>query len=119
MKFLETIGIDVSKSWIDAKMHLAKHERRFDNSRAGYKSLTSWVEKALAIPKESILFAFEHTGLYSHGLSAFLTAKDYKFILIPALEIHRSMGIVRGKDDRIDAAKIALYAYRRKRKCSR
>jgi len=114
MKFQETIGIDISKQWFDARMHLAKEEKRFDNSQAGFKRLTLWVDKRLTIPKETILFAFEHTGLYSHGLSAYLTDHRFKFILIPALELHRSMGIVRGKEDRIDAAKIALYAYRRK-----
>jgi transposase len=114
MKFSETIGIDVSKSWIDARMHLARLERRFDNTSGGYKKLISWVEKNLLIPKESILFAFEHTGLYSYGLSCFLSSGGYHFILIPGLELHRSMGIVRGKEDRIDATKIALFAYRRK-----
>lgn len=114
MNFSEIIGIDVSKSWIDAKMHLGKHEKRFDNSRAGHKSLTLWVKKLTSISKESVLFAFEHTGLYSYGLSAFLSANEYHFILIPALELHRSMGIFRGKDDKIDATKIALYAFRRK-----
>jgi transposase len=114
MKFSETIGIDVSKMWIDAKMHLARQESRFDNTNGGYKKLIEWVEKKLSIPKESILIAFEHTGLYSYGLSCFLTSQGYPFILIPGLELHRSMGIVRGKEDRIDATKIALYAYRRK-----
>ncbi|MBW6459314.1 MAG: transposase [Bacteroidales bacterium] len=114
MKFSETIGIDVSKSWIDARMHLARQESRFDNTIGGYKKLIAWVEKSLVTPKESILFAFEHTGLYSYGLSCFLSSTGYYFTLIPGLELHRSMGIVRGKEDRIDATKIALYAYRRK-----
>lgn len=114
MKILETIGIDVSKNWIDARMHLARQERRFDNTIGGYRKLIAWVEKNLVLPKESILFAFEHTGLYSYGLSRFFSSGGYHFILIPGLELNRSMGIVRGKDDRIDATKIALYAYRRK-----
>lgn len=114
MKILETIGIDVSKSWIDAKMHVAHFEKRFDNTRVGYQNLFRWVENHLTINKDSILFAFEHTGLYSYGLSSHLSSLGYHFILIPTLELHRSMGITRGKDDRIDAAKIALYAYRRK-----
>jgi transposase len=114
MNFLETIGIDVSKDWIDARMHLALFEKRFDNSRPGYESLIKWVEKTLSVPKEALLFAFEHTGVYSFGLSSFLSSEGYRFILIPALELHRSMGITRGKEDRIDAAKIALYAFRRK-----
>lgn len=114
MKFSETIGIDVSKNWIDTRMHLARQERRFDNTIGGYRKLIAWVGKNLLTPKESILFAFEHTGLYSYGLSCFLSSAGYHFTLIPGLELHRSMGIVRGKEDRIDATKIALYAYRRK-----
>jgi transposase len=114
MKFSETIGIDISKSWIDARMHLARLERRFDNTIGGYKKLIKWVEKNLLLPKESILFAFEHTGLYSYGLSSFLSSGGYSFILIPGLALHRSMGIVRGKEDHIDATKIALFAYRRR-----
>jgi len=114
MEFLETIGIDISKQWFDARMHLAKQEKRFDNTQTGFKRMSLWIDKSLTVPKESILFAFEHTGLYSHGLAAYLSSQQLKFILIPALELHRSMGIVRGKEDRVDAAKIALYAYRRK-----
>lgn len=114
MKFSETIGIDISKSWFDTRMHLAKLEKRFDNKASGYEGLIEWVEKVLINPKEKVLFAFEHTGLYSYGLSVFLNEHGYHFVLIPPLELHRSMGIVRGKDDRIDATKIALYAYRRK-----
>lgn len=114
MKFSETIGIDISKSWIDARMHLSGQEKRFENTPCGYKKLIKWVEKYLSDPKETTLFAFEHTGLCSYGLSCFLSSDNYHFILIPGLELNRSMGIVRGKDDRIDAAKIALFAYRRK-----
>ena len=114
MKISETIGIDISKSWIDARMHVAQLEKRFDNNRSGYRQMINWMEKHLSASKDSILFAFEHTGLYSYGVASYLSSMGYHFILIPALEIHRSMGIVRGKDDRIDAAKIALYAYRRK-----
>jgi transposase len=114
MKFSETIGIDVSKSWIDARMHLARQEKRFDNTTVGYKTLIAWIAKHGQHPKESILFAFEHTGLYSYNLSVFLSSGGYHYILIPSIEMRRSMGMARGKDDRIDAAKIALYAYRRK-----
>ena len=114
MKFSETIGIDVSRNWIDARMHLAREQRRFDNTNGGYRKLIEWVEKKLVVSKEVILFAFEHTGLYSYGLSCFLSSGGYHFILIPGLELHRSMGIVRGKEDRIDATKLALFAYRRK-----
>ena len=63
---------------------------------------------------EKILFAFEHTGIYSFPLSCFLTENNINYTIIPGLEIKRSLGIQRGKDDKIDAKKIALYTARRK-----
>ena len=56
---------------------------------------------------------FEHTGIYSYPLSLFLQENDLSFVLVPGLEIKRSMGIQRGKNDKVDAKRIALYAYRR------
>ena len=50
--------------------------------------------------------------MYSHQLSVFLTEQNIPFVIVPGLEIKRSLGIVRGKDDKIDATKIALYGYR-------
>ena len=55
---------------------------------------------------------FEHTGLYSHGLSVYLASKDIPFLMVPGLEIKKSMGMVRGKNDKADAKNIAKYAYR-------
>ena len=58
----------------------------------------------------------EHTGLYSLPLSVFLSEKQCNFILLPGLEIKRSLGIQRGKDDKIDAKRIAEYAFRNRDK---
>jgi hypothetical protein len=43
-----------------------------------------------------------------------MTEMKLNYILVPGLEIKRSMGIQRGKNDQIDAKKIAQYAYRRR-----
>jgi len=114
MEFQETIGIDVSKLFIDAAMHTTKKHRRFKNTSDGFCEMLLWVNKNAKVKRQNTLFAFEHTGLYSLPLSAFLSEKLLSYVLIPGLELKRSMGIVRGKDDRIDAKAIALYAYRRK-----
>jgi len=66
--------------------------------------------------KAEILIAMEHTGLYSLPLSVFLMENNYRFVLISGLEIKRSLGIQRGKDDVIDAKRIAEYAYQKKDK---
>ena len=64
----------------------------------------------------SSLFAFEFTGFYSHKLATVLQDMTFSFVMIPGLELKRSLGISRGKSDPIDAEKIADYAYLRRHK---
>ncbi len=116
MKFLETSGIDVSKDTIDATLHLKKCHNQFSNNTAGFRSFIRWVEKRSGLNINQVQICFEHTGLYSMKLAAFLSNKEIKFSMVPALEIKKSLGIVRGKNDRLDAQKIAEYAYMRRDK---
>lgn len=112
MKIKETIGIDISKLTFDVRIYSNQNFMVFDNSTRGFKKMIKWVFKNSAFLRDNILFVFEHTGLYSHQLSVFLTDQNIAFALVPGLEIKRSLGITRGKDDKIDATKIALYGYR-------
>jgi transposase len=112
MKILDTIGIDISKLNFDVRIHSTQFYQQFENSNKGFETMLKWVYKNSSFSKENILFIFEHTGLYSHQLSVYLTDKEIPFSLIPGLEIKRSLGIARGKNDKVDATKIALYAYR-------
>ena len=112
MKILDTVGIDMSKLTFDTRIHSSQDYMEFENSKNGFDKLIKWVYKNSAFSKENILFVCEHTGLYSHQLSVYLTEKKVPFSIIPGLEIKRSLGIARGKDDKIDATKIALYSYR-------
>ena len=112
MKISDTVGIDMSKLTFDVRIHKSQSYEKFENSNKGFKKLLKWVYKKSFFSREEILFVFEHTGLYSHQLSVFLTEQDVSFSLVPGLEIKRSLGIARGKDDKVDATKIALYAYR-------
>lgn len=113
-QFKEVVGVDVSKLTLDAKLHQKDFYCQFDNTTRGFKDLLKWVRKNGQIPAEEVLFCFEHTGLYSLPLASFLAEKKIPFAMIPALEIKRSLGIVRGKDDAIDASRIAEYAYLRR-----
>jgi len=114
MKINETIGIDVSKLTIDAYIFKSEKHKCFKNSNSGFTELLEWVKENSRIPLSEQLFAFEHTGLYSYSLSVYFTDKDIAYLLIPGLELKKSLGIARGKDDKIDAKAIALYAYRRR-----
>lgn len=112
MKIKDTVGIDISKLTFDARIHSSQIEGKFDNDKKGYKKLVDWAFKNSEKPKENIIFVFEHTGLYSHGLSVYLSSKDIPFIIVPGLEIKNSSGMSRGKNDKKDAKKIAKYGYR-------
>ena len=112
MKISETVGIDVSKLVIDVIIHNTQAYAQFENSKSGIDKMCEWSYKNTNFSKEEILFVFEHTGLYSYNLAKQLTDKKIPFAMVPGLEIKRSLGISRGKNDKVDATKIARYAYR-------
>lgn len=114
MNYLEIIGIDVSKKTIDAHIHVKKVYQQFTNDTKGFKELSNWIKKHTEVSQEQILIGFEHTGIYSYSLSVYLSTQQYPFVMIPGLAIKRSMGIVRGKDDKIDAKRIAQYTYEKR-----
>lgn len=116
MKFKDVIGIDVSKLTLDVHLHSTEQFQVFENAKPGYKKLLTWVKKHAASPLDQLLFCFEHTGLYSSSLALFLASQDLQFTIVPGLEIKRSLGIQRGKDDKVDAKRIALYAYEKRDK---
>lgn len=112
MKIKDTVGIDMSKLSFDARIHSNQVESKFDNDKKGYKKLIDWAFNNSETSKGNIIFVFEHTGLYSHGLSVYLSSKDIPFLIVPGLEIKQSIGMTRGKNDKADAKNIAKYAYR-------
>jgi len=114
MKFKESLGIDVSKKTLDVMLHCKGVHRQFDNTTKGHKALIVWMKKQTGLTLEQVLICFEHTGLYSLPLAVFLKEQQIKFFMVAALEIKRSLGIVRGKNDKVDAMRIASYAYLRR-----
>jgi len=114
MEIIDVIGIDVSKLTIDVVIHKSKSYHQFENTNKGFATLCKWALSQSKLDANNLLFVFEHTGLYSHQLAVYLSEKEFSFSIVPGLEIKRSLGIARGKDDKIDAAKIARYGYRLK-----
>ncbi|MCF8360485.1 MAG: IS110 family transposase [Prolixibacteraceae bacterium] len=112
MKISEVIGIDVSKLVVDVRIQTTQDYQQFENSANGFKKMCNWVSRSSAISKVETLYVFEHTGMYSYNLAVYLDEHDFCFSIVSGLEIKRSLGIARGKDDKIDATKIARYAYR-------
>ena len=53
----------------------------------------------------------EHTGLYTRQFVHYLLSRQVNVWLESSLHIKRSMGLVRGKNDKIDAERIARFAF--------
>jgi len=114
MKKKDVIGIDVSKLTIDAYVKIAQVHAEFSNDNKGFRQLVKWIKKHTDCQIEELLICFETTGLYSLQLASFLSQINIDFVMENPIQIKRSMGMVRGKDDHIDSQRIAEYAYMRK-----
>src|SRR5665647_884634 len=110
----EIIGIDVSKLTLDVFIHSLKFHYVVSNNPVGFSKLLQVIWKKLPDKKRDLFFCFEDTGKYSLPLCIFLNGEKLSFAMVPALDIKRSMGMVRGKSDEKDASTIALYAWRKR-----
>lgn len=116
MKKTDFIGIDISKDYIDCALlneaqPKALKNNQFKNDLDGFDSMEEWLIKMNVNIKKDALFCMEHTGTYGLMLFAWLTQKEFDFCVEPGLKIKRSLGMTRGKDDKIDARRIADYAF--------
>jgi transposase len=71
--------------------------------------MQKWFESFGADVSE-LLICSEHTGLYSYPLCVFCQENKLVLWLESPLQIKQSMGMQRGKNDRVDAMRIAQYA---------
>jgi len=109
------IGVDISKDTLDFSILLDSDPQSFEdkqvpNSFSGFSKIEKWLSsKPFAL--NECLFCMEHTGTYGLLLFAWLSQLEVDYVVEPALRIKRSMGMARGKNDRVDARRIADYAY--------
>lgn len=108
------VGADLSKKTIDL-CHLLGSYTRIGNNLSGFKKMIQWL-KQQQINFSELLIVMEHTGLYSLCLERFLHQHQISFTKVSALAIKRSVGLARGKSDKIDAQRIAEYGYEKKAK---
>lgn len=113
MKVRFIIGADLSKKHIDFVIHQLKAHLKISNDFAGFVKLFKWLEQHQINSSEAVI-VMEHTGLYSYQLEQFLHDHDIRFSKHSALAIKRSMGLVRGKNDQLDARRIAQYGFEKR-----
>jgi len=107
------IGIDVSKLTIDVSIITNDGEHvyeAFGNNPKDFKQMEIWLKKRKSFNYRSALFCMEHTGLYTRELVSFLMQKQANVWMESALHMKKSMGLTRGKTDKVDSFRIARYA---------
>ncbi len=113
MKFTSFVGIDISKLDFDVahldSSGLLLSTKKFSNNKSGFTQLIRWLDKT--VPSKEALFCLEHSGVYSLSICVFFEESNLCYTLQPGLQIKRSMGIQRGKNDNADARVIGKYAY--------
>lgn len=112
------IGIDFSKETFDAtiicsSMMIAPVHEKFENKPGDFSKLRTWIRKnSYGTSEENWLLCGENTGVYCQNMCDWMFAKGIDIWIENALQIKRSMGLQRGKNDKIDSVNIAEYASR-------
>ncbi len=115
METVYFLGIDMSKKTLEGALTVdgkTFYQGNSDNTEMAIKAFFKEVMKKFAISHAQLIVCMEHTGIYCHPLLEFLIKNHIKVCLESSTQIKRSQGMVRGKNDKIDAQRIALYAYK-------
>ncbi|GGH08145.1 transposase [Mucilaginibacter phyllosphaerae] len=112
-KFSYFIGIDVSRNTLDYAVIQDKQLLFHREALNEADNITAFLQELKTLPKFTMskaVFCMEHTGIYcNHVLNAIKKVKG-NVALENALQIRNSLGVIRGKYDKIDAIRIAQYA---------
>ena len=107
------VGIDVSKESLDACMIESSSQKRYflttGNTSQGFIKLKRWMKQLGNDDHSLTLFCLEHTGIYTRNIVKYLLSRGGKVWMEGSLQIKRSMGLIRGKSDKIDSERIAHY----------
>lgn len=111
------VGIDISKMTLDIviydsqKKHTdSSNHLKVDNDRSGFQKMLKWL-KDCGVTVSALAVGMENTGSYGNALRAFLEEEHVDYCCFTPVHLAHSFGLVRGKNDRVDAERIAYYTY--------
>lgn len=114
MKRTWFIGIDISKKTLDVVIYdqekrKSKKHFRISNEIKGFKQMLK-ILKSEGVNLKEAFVCLEYCGIYGLEIGLFLDdTVDFSFC--SPLHIKRSLGLTRGKNDKLDAYKIARFCY--------
>lgn len=119
MQIKNFIGIDVSKSTLDFSLvkdgRQVLHETVPNQNKNIMRTIRKFIEQAQGDFSDTV-FCMEHTGIYNAKLVKCLQQKGALIWIESGVQIKLSQGATRGKNDKVDSFRIALYAFTNKHK---
>jgi transposase len=119
MNYLYFIGIDVSKDTLDVAVFNGSkllYHVQISNDMDGLRGLSKKMKSLQDFSIRQAVFCMEHTGIYNQHVLNFLQQMQADVCLESAVHIKYSIGLQRGKNDKIDAIRIGQYAYDKREK---
>jgi transposase len=115
------VGIDVSKKSMDVAVCnegslLKENHLCVENSPKGYRSMMEWLNKMTGGQNDELFVCMEHTGIYTLTFQCLLEEDQIFYTMVSPLHLKKSLGLVRGKNDRVDALRIADFCYTHRHK---
>lgn len=115
METVYFLGIDVSKKTLNTALTLDgvnMYENEIENNSTAIKTFIQYLLKKFNFPLSQLVVCLEHTGIYCQPFLGLAVKKGIPVCLEPALQIKQSQGMTRGKNDQVDAKRIASYAFK-------
>lgn len=115
MKLKRFSGIDISKKTLDVTLYdktlLKKSSHiKVSNDTKGFTELIKWFKKRV-VSLDLLFVCMEYTGIYGIDLAVFLEDNNVTYSMVSPLHIKRSLGLTRGKNDKVDSYQISRFCY--------
>jgi len=111
------VGIDVYKDVLDVTFKYTGqlvYMGQYKNDQIGYRDMLKEVRKSIGLGSKEGFYCFENTGVYSKALLEYLVSQEIACKEENPIQIKRSLGLRRGKNDRVDSGSICQYAYEKR-----
>jgi transposase len=108
------IGIDISKNHLDYAVMFGKSFIFHKQIKNDILHISTMLVDLSRLPNFTIskaLFCMEQTGMYTNHVLSRLVKVKANFVVETPSHIKNSLGTIRGKYDKIDAIRIAKYAF--------
>lgn len=104
------IGIDISSKTLDICVKEQQEILHFEIENS-QKAILKFFR---AYKENQVIVAMENTGRYNWNLFEVLPKFNFKIYVLNPLHLSKSLGLVRGKDDKTDAYRICLFTEKNK-----